>query len=55
MINFIKEHTAKNVRICIVNIKDRQRALLEILKLEDEIPYFDSKEDALSTITNIKL
>ena len=51
MINFIKEHAEKNVRIGIIYIKDQHKALLEILKLEKQIFYYGSKEEAISELT----
>lgn len=47
MINFIREHADKNVKIGMVHIKEEHKALLEILKLENVISYFGSKEEAL--------
>ncbi len=50
MINFIKEHAEKNVRIGIIHIHKKQKSLLEILKLENIIFYFGSKEQAMQAL-----
>jgi anti-anti-sigma factor len=52
MLNFIKEHADQQVRIGIVHISEKHKALLEILKLENTISYFGSKEEALLELQN---
>ncbi len=52
MINFIKEHETKDVRIGIIHIQKQQKDLLEILRLQKEIFYFDSAQKAIAELTH---
>lgn len=50
MINFIKEHMSKDIKIGIINIKEKDQDLLEILRLEKAIKIFNSEKEAIRQV-----
>ena len=52
MINFIKEHMAKDIRIGIINLKEKDQDMLEILRLEKAILTFKCEKEAIENVLN---
>ena len=50
IMNFIKENLKEGIKIGIININKKEKDLVEILKIERAIQYFDTEEDAISDL-----
>ena len=50
MLNFIKEHMSKDIKIGIINIKEKDKDLLEILRLEKVIKIYTSEQDSIEKL-----
>ena len=48
MVDFIKEHNRRNVKIGIINLKMHEEKLMDILRLSDFISTFNSVDEAVS-------
>lgn len=50
MINFIKEHMARDILIGIINLKEKDHDLLEILRLDKAIKTYNSEQEAIELL-----
>jgi anti-anti-sigma factor len=47
MINFLKEHSPEDIKVGIINLKQQDKALMDLLKISGIINVFKNKEEAL--------
>ncbi len=50
MIGFIKDHSPEEIKIGIINLKQKEKALIDILKIDGIINVFKDKTLAIKTL-----
>ena len=51
MIDFMKQHMSKNLKISLINTKKQENAFMEILKIESFIKSFNSESKAVAYLS----